>query len=182
LFPAVLSGCDGGDHNSKATTKSTAEDTTRTVSAKDSNETPAGVVLRNYLVVKNALANDDSEEAAKAGDLVAESIGKVDGSSLAPEQQKLLGDVKEDIKEHGEHIGSNAGKIEHQRGHFESMSQDVYDLVKIFKTQQELYWTHCPMYDNGKGADWLSEVKEIKNPYLGKKMPTCGTIKEEIKQ
>ena len=37
------------------------------------------------------------------------------------------------------------------------------------------------MYNNKKGAFWLSETKEIKNPYLGKAMPTCGTIKEEIK-
>jgi hypothetical protein len=32
------------------------------------------------------------------------------------------------------------------------------------------------MYKKGKGAFWLSETKEIKNPYLGKTMPTCGTI------
>ena len=31
-------------------------------------------------------------------------------------------------------------------------------------------------------ATWLSETKEIKNPYLGKKMPTCGEVKEEMKQ
>jgi hypothetical protein len=35
------------------------------------------------------------------------------------------------------------------------------------------------MYDNGK-ATWLSEIKEIKNPYLGKKMDTCGAIKETL--
>jgi hypothetical protein len=37
------------------------------------------------------------------------------------------------------------------------------------------------MYNNGKGASWLSETKEVKNPYMGKSMPTCGTLKEEIK-
>ncbi|MDQ6756917.1 MAG: DUF3347 domain-containing protein, partial [Bacteroidota bacterium] len=43
------------------------------------------------------------------------------------------------------------------------------------------YKDFCPMYNNNKGAIWLSEVKDIKNPYLGKKMPTCGNMKEEIK-
>jgi len=30
------------------------------------------------------------------------------------------------------------------------------------------------------GANWLSESKEISNPYLGQSMPTCGTVKEEL--
>ena len=46
--------------------------------------------------------------------------------------------------------------------------------------EQTLYKDFCPMYSDGKGATWLSETKEIKNPYLGKKMPTCGSMKEEI--
>ena len=37
------------------------------------------------------------------------------------------------------------------------------------------------MYNEGKGAIWLSETKEIKNPYLGGKMLTCGEVQEEIK-
>ena len=37
------------------------------------------------------------------------------------------------------------------------------------------------MANDKKGAFWISESKEIKNPYLGKKMPTCGEVKEEIK-
>jgi hypothetical protein len=36
------------------------------------------------------------------------------------------------------------------------------------------------MYENGKGAVWISEYKEIKNPYLGTKMLTCGSIKKEF--
>jgi hypothetical protein len=28
---------------------------------------------------------------------------------------------------------------------------------------------------------WLSEIKEVKNPYFGAEMPTCGTIEEVIK-
>ena len=30
-------------------------------------------------------------------------------------------------------------------------------------------------------AIFAISLKEIKNPYLGKKMPTCGEVKEEIK-
>jgi len=32
----------------------------------------------------------------------------------------------------------------------------------------------------GKGAYRISENREIQNPYMGSKMPTCGEIKEEL--
>jgi hypothetical protein len=53
--------------------------------------------------------------------------------------------------------------------------------LKVFKPNQTLYKDFCPMYNEGKGATWISETREIKNPYLGKKMATCGSVKEEIK-
>jgi len=34
---------------------------------------------------------------------------------------------------------------------------------------------------NDKGASWLSASKQIKNPYFGEKMMTCGEVKETIK-
>jgi hypothetical protein len=36
------------------------------------------------------------------------------------------------------------------------------------------------MANEGKGAIWISETADIKNPYMGNKMSTCGQIKEEI--
>jgi hypothetical protein len=32
-------------------------------------------------------------------------------------------------------------------------------------------------FDN-KGADWLSDVSEVVNPYFGESMPGCGEVKE----
>ena len=39
----------------------------------------------------------------------------------------------------------------------------------------------CPIYNNSKSAYWVSETMEIKNPYLGKAMPTCAIMQEEMK-
>jgi hypothetical protein len=36
------------------------------------------------------------------------------------------------------------------------------------------------MANRGKGAIWLSETKEIKNPYFGSKMMTCGKMQKQI--
>lgn len=138
-------------------------------------------VLAAYLKIKNALAADNATEAASGGNDFVQALGKIDASSLTEAQKKTFGETADDAKEMAEHIGKSAGKIEHQREHFEMLSSDVYDLAKAFKPNQTLYKDFCPMYNNGKGADWLSETKEIKNPYLGKKMPSCGELKEEIK-
>lgn len=138
-------------------------------------------VMTGYFQVKNALANDDAKAAATAGNEVATAISKVDVTGFNAEQKKMYEEVKTDIIEHAEHIGTNGDKIVHQREHFEILSKDLYDMVKVSGTNQTIYYTHCPMYNNNKGANWLSEVKEISNPYLGKKMQDCGTIKEELK-
>lgn len=137
-------------------------------------------IVEHYLHIKNALAKDDGKEAANGGNALAEAFAKFDQSSLKAEQKKTFTDIQDDAKEHGEHIGANAEKIEHQREHFAALSKDVYDLVKAIGAGQTLYNDFCPMYDHNKGATWLSETKDIKNPYLGKAMPTCGTAKETI--
>lgn len=139
-------------------------------------------IVEGYLVLKNALISDKTQDAAAAGKALEATFKGFDKNALTTEQKKTYEDIEDDAREHAEHIGSNGGKIEHQREHFALLSKDVYDLVKAFGSAgQPLYQDFCPMYDKGKGASWLSETKDIKNPYYGKKMLTCGKVKEEIK-
>lgn len=142
---------------------------------------PVKEIVDGYLQIKNALANDNPAEAANAGKALTGALSKFDKNTLTAGQKKAYEDLQDDIKENGEHIIENSSKIEHQREHFEMLSNDVYDLVKSVGGGQTLYKDFCPMFNNKKGAIWLSETKEIKNPYLGKKMPDCGEVKEELK-
>ena len=185
ITAALLSACSNNNTQSKEdNTKATDTAQTNTQANNTEVKKPASAneVVAAYLKLKNALTNDNGKDAAAAGNEVSAAIQKIDEASLTTVQKKVFDDIKDDIKEHGEHIGSNGDKIAHQREHFDMLSRDLYDLVKAFGSSQTLYQDHCPMYNDGKGANWLSEVKEIKNPYLGKKMPTCGIVKEEIKQ
>lgn len=172
--------------NKQASARDTASSQTpATAPAPPSTAVPQQVtaindVVSSYLQLKNALANDNSQDAATASNALSENLKKVDASALPAGEKKVYDDMADDMKEHAEHIGGNADKIAHQREHFESLSNDLYDLVKTVKPSQALYKDFCPMYNNNKGAIWLSETKEIKNPYLGKKMSTCGEVKEEI--
>jgi len=161
------------------------QQTTDTITSQSGATTaafPAKEIVAGYLQVKNALAKDNSKDAAAAGNAMVATLAKVDMKTIPEQQMKSYMDVADDIKEHAEHIGANGGKIEHQREHFIMMSKDVADLVKTFGNGgQTLYKDFCPMANDGKGAIWLSEIKEIKNPYLGSKMPDCGSVKETIK-
>jgi hypothetical protein len=131
--------------------------------------------------MKNALTEDNSTNAATSGKKLEAAFKNFDKSALTPAQKKTYEDVEADAREHAEHIGKSGGNITHQREHFELLSKDIYDLVKAFGSGQVLYKDFDPMVNNGKGAFWLSETKEIRNPYMGKAMLTSGSIKEEIK-
>lgn len=137
-------------------------------------------IVDHYLHIKNALANDNSQEAAKGGEAMFAVMNKIDKSAFTADQKKIYDENEEDLKEHAEHMEQNAGKIDHQREHFSMMSEDVYALAKAFGGGKTLYYDHCPMYNDNKGAMWLSETVEIKNPYMGGKMPKCGKVQEKI--
>lgn len=149
---------------------------------QETNNKGINELVSAYLQVKNALTEDNGQGAASSAGEITTAISQLEASALSPETKKIYDDVKSDIKEHAEHIGANGGNIEHQREHFELLSQDMIDLVKTSGSTQTLYREFCPMYNNNKGGTWLSEMKEIKNPYLGKKMPDCGEVKEEIRK
>ncbi|MBK9327938.1 MAG: DUF3347 domain-containing protein [Sphingobacteriales bacterium] len=138
-------------------------------------------IVGDYLQLKNAFTNDNTNNAATAGKALEAAFKAFDKSALTAEQKKIFEDIEDDAREHAEHIGANSGNIAHQREHFDLLSKDMYDLVKAFGAGQTLYKDFCPMYNDNKGAIWLSETKDIKNPYYGKAMSSCGTVKEELK-
>ncbi len=135
-------------------------------------------VIADYLTLKNALVSDDKDGAAKAGEKLEGSLKNFDTSKFSDEQQDELKDIIEDATEHAEHIAKS--DIGHQREHFKTLSKDVVDMVAITGTENTLYEQYCPMYDNNKGGAWLSMNEEIKNPYFGDKMLTCGKVQREI--
>ncbi|MCF6404628.1 DUF3347 domain-containing protein [Chitinophaga filiformis] len=181
-----LTACNSNNSQSKAVsdTVQSAQATSGNMPAatdKQQSESPVKAIVNSYLAMKNALAIDNDKSTATAGDAMVEAFQQFNKSSLTAEQKKVYEDVESDAREHAEHIGKNAGNIKHQREHFEMLSKDMYELVKTYGAGQQLYYDHCPMYNNGKGADWISETKEISNPYFGKEMSACGTVTEELK-
>lgn len=135
-------------------------------------------LVASYLEIKNALVADNQEAAATAGQKMAGQFNGFDVASYTQEEQAELKDIIVDAREHAEHIGKS--EMDHQREHFSTLSKDLADLLAITGTEKQLYQDYCPMYNDGKGAIWLSESKEIKNPYFGSKMLNCGSVQKEI--
>jgi hypothetical protein len=182
MAACLMAACN---NNGSAQTESSAADSntetaTTTAATRADAQGSVDAVVQSYLALKNALASDNGKEAAAAAGNVSAVLNSVDVKTLPPAQQGIYTDVAEDMKEHAQHIADNAGKMDHQREHFETLSKDLYDLVKAGSVKQTLYKDFCPMYNNNKGGMWLSETKEIKNPYMGQKMAACGEIQEEL--
>lgn len=72
--------------------------------------------------------------------------------------------------------------IKMQRLAYADFNDALYSAIKMFGTSGEtIYYQFCPMARDNEGAYWLSAVKDIKNPYFGDAMLTCGENKEVIK-
>jgi Cu(I)/Ag(I) efflux system membrane fusion protein len=72
--------------------------------------------------------------------------------------------------------------IEAQRTAFSALSDNLYKSIKAYGLgTATAYYEFCPMAFNDQGAYWLSDNKEIRNPYFGDKMLTCGRVAEELK-
>jgi membrane fusion protein, copper/silver efflux system len=52
-------------------------------------------------------------------------------------------------------------------------------LSKLFSVTT-LYVQFCPMANNNLGAKWISTEAEIRNPYYGDAMLTCGSVVEVL--
>lgn len=135
----------------------------------------------HYLHIKNALAKDDGNEAAIGAKAMELVFNKIDKSLLTSIQKTHYDEIEAGLKENAAHIARNGDNISHQREQFSALSVEMYKLVKAFGGGRDLYHDHCPMYNDNKGAMWLSEMKEVKNPYFGAQMLKCGTVEEVIK-
>jgi hypothetical protein len=75
----------------------------------------------------------------------------------------------------------SAKDVTAQRAAFAKLSRDMIALVKDAGVSNgEVHVGFCPMALNNEGASWLTNKKEIINPYFGDEMLTCGEIKETI--
>jgi hypothetical protein len=119
----------------------------------------------DYLKLKDALVASKADAAKEAAAALRKSLTAV------PNSKKTI--------EHATKIAATSDLSE-QRKTFSLLSNEMKTLVTGGLSAGALYLEYCPMANNNQGAYWLSNEKQIKNPYFGDMMLRCGTVKETI--
>lgn len=138
-------------------------------------------VFDDYILLKDALVNDNSDEAQTTAKKIGEHLAQVDMKLLKDETaHNHWMTIQVELKSAANAIESDS-EIATQREHFRRLSANMIGSVKIFGIDQKVYIEFCSMANNEKGAYWLSLEREIRNPYYGAAMLKCGEVKEVIK-
>jgi major membrane immunogen (membrane-anchored lipoprotein) len=171
-----LAACGGNNSEKGSETQEPAHAAHDSTNMQESSAPVASVQLKDdklnavyqhYVHLTTALTNGDAAEAKIAGNAIEVGAKEVTGGgTLATTAAKI----------------TTASDIEAQRTAYATLSNEFISLVKKSGLNSgALYVDYCPMAMNDKGAYWLSANKEIKNPYFGEKMMTCGEIKDTVK-
>lgn len=136
-------------------------------------------VFDNYFAVKDALVKTDGSTASTNAKNLLSAINEVKMDKLPMDVHMAWMKVLENLKEDAQHI-SDTKDVSNQRDHFNMLSKNMYGIIKLSKQATPTYYQFCPMANEGKGANWLSKEQEIKNPYYGSQMLSCGKTVETI--
>lgn len=180
LLSILAVSCKESPKDNMSTTRSEVDSTRSngtSTTLKDRNN--ADDVVMAYLNLKNALMEEETVSTQKLARRLILAFKEFDENDFSGEEQKELRDILDNAIEQSTHISGS--DLVHQREHFVTVSEEVLELISIAGTTKTLYQDFCPMYDDGKGAVWISETKAIKNPYFGPgKMLSCGNIQKKI--
>jgi Cu(I)/Ag(I) efflux system membrane fusion protein len=146
-----------------------AEDEENTKSFSVLDDSMMRALVAPYLKLKDELVRSDAKTS----------------SALAKAMLVLLSDKKyafsrTNLKAPLESL-QKTEDIEVQRELFRLISNEMIQWASTTQSvSSKLYVQFCPMANNNKGAKWLSSEEQIRNPFYGDVMLTCGSVVEVI--
>jgi hypothetical protein len=157
------------DHSSHQKEQATANPASNPQTSDNHTKKVFAEMFFSYINLKNALIAGDAGSAAANANAFLRTVNTIDF--------KLISEANLHI------LANDAGKIagtkelKKQRAYFASLSSNVVSVAKAFKlTDTPVYVQYCPM----QKASWLSTEKNIRNPYFGNNMLTCGEVTETL--
>ena len=137
-------------------------------------------LANEYLNLKDAFVLTNDKTATKSVLFFLKALEKMDMSLVKGDAHLYWMQQLKVFEIHGKKI-SELNDIEIQRKQFQFVSDALINSIQAFGTEgKALYKQHCPMAFDNSGADWISDEKNIRNPYFGDKMMTCGITKGEL--
>ncbi|MDN5204793.1 efflux RND transporter periplasmic adaptor subunit [Fulvivirgaceae bacterium BMA10] len=145
-------------------------------------KTQLTALVPNYIRLKDQLVESDGSKAVEAAQLLSVSMQEVNMELLQGSAHAYWTELLKIMQESIEKI--NKGNLTDQRLQFINLSNALIAAVTAFEAQSNdaLYIQHCPMANDNQGADWISFDEDIKNPYFGDQMLTCGWVKEVLSE
>nr|MBI1231751.1 efflux RND transporter periplasmic adaptor subunit [Cytophagales bacterium] len=150
----------------------------KTVDVPESFRSQLTAFAGDYLTIKDALVKSDAD-ATKAAILPAQS------SLSLLEKEVLEGNAQTEWKRLSDLLNQSlrgmaeARDLATQRTQFELLSDGLIEVIERFgATENQLFKLYCPMAARDEGAFWLSREKEVRNPYFGDQMLTCGEVQQ----
>ena len=132
--------------------------------------------IDHYIDMKNAFVEGNSEQVSALAKSTSQKLKSITKDGLGKMEKAHLTKSIEML----DAIGDNPD-LENQRSLFVILNENFVPLAKNTKgLSEKLYVQKCPMADNNKGAFWLSNQKEIRNPYYGEQMMSCGSIIDSV--
>jgi copper chaperone CopZ len=133
-------------------------------------------VFESYFLLKDALIKGEGKLAAAKSQELLTAITAVKMEALSMDVHMVWMKVLDGLTADAKNISATQD-IKKQREFFKSLSKSTYELIKVSKFSEPIYYEYCPMAD----ANWLSKESVIKNPYYGSQMLSCGKVVETIK-
>jgi Cu(I)/Ag(I) efflux system membrane fusion protein len=135
-----------------------------------------------YLKLKNALVESDVNAAKGSLDAIQKALALVDMSRLKGQAHDQWMSLNSNFDTDLEEL-SKTNDLEVFRQHFAILSENILEMTESFGLLKEkTYKQFCPMAMGDKGANWLSEIEDIRNPYFGSTMLGCGEVKETYRK
>lgn len=137
-------------------------------------------VYDKYLAYKNALVQSDPSKAQQALNAMKKALDETDMSLLSGNAHRSWMESLSKIKGAMNTLAGRGG-LEQLRRALAPISEALYQSIKQFGIQHNtIYYQYCPMAIGNQGAYWLSEEKDINNPYFGETMLKCGETRETL--
>ena len=141
-------------------------------------------MLNSYYSLKDGLV---AEDTVKVNAAALQLVEFADSLALHEIKGDTTGDIKNTaVNFTGTIAGSSKAlalepKLEDKRKEFDLITDALYNLIRVVKYDgNKVYYLFCPMAFDDKGAYWLSNESQIRNPYFGKKMLTCGNLVDSL--
>jgi len=141
-----------------------------------------GKLLQDYFEIQNFLAGDDFPSSKKAGEGFESTLREIDPDLLKGEARSAWMEIRERLQKGAVKV-ARSQDIEALRTGFEDLSIGMAGAVERLGVEIKgpVFELYCPMAFRDKGALWLQQDEDVRNPYFGAMMLKCGEVKRQLK-